>query len=193
MPRPMSSAMLAALQQPVLRCALFAQISFTSATVYVWSGVGTITWNGQTWTGLGDLLGVAAVEDGTTVEARGISITLGGLDAALLADCQNEYRLGLPAAVYFGLFDAGSELIATPITSWAGRTDRPEIEVDADKATITINCESRLIDMNAAVDRRVTHQDQQMNWPGDNGHMFVPGLQELTTFWGGYPQTGNNV
>jgi hypothetical protein len=193
MPRPMSSAMLAAIQAPVLRVAVFAQMTFTSGTVCVWSGTGTVTWNGQTWAGIGDLLGLAPTADGTTVEARGISIKLSGLDLAMLAEIQNAYRIGLPAVVYFGLFDSGWSLIASPITSWAGRMDAPEVDVEADKATISIECESRMIDMNTAVDRRVTHQDQQMNWPGDNGHMFVPGLQELTTFWGGYPQAGGNV
>jgi len=32
--------------------------------------------------------------------------------------------------------------------SWAGRTDQPTIEMDGSTATISINCENRLVEMN---------------------------------------------
>jgi hypothetical protein len=188
----MSTAMVAAIQSNNLQPALFVQASFSNETVYIWSGTGSITWNGQTWAGLGALLGVSAAEDGSTVEARGITITLSGLNSALLAEALGSYQLGLPVTVYLGFFSDGS-LVASPIAAWAGRMDQPTIEVGADTATISINCESRLIEMNNSVDRRYTLQDQQMDHPGDLGFQFVDGLQEMTLNWGHYPATGANI
>jgi hypothetical protein len=47
MPRNMTQAYLSAMQGAVLRPALFVQAAFVSGPIYVWSGVGQITWNGQ--------------------------------------------------------------------------------------------------------------------------------------------------
>ena len=44
MPRAMSADYLAAIQSAALRPALFVESNFTSGPIYVWSGVGSITW-----------------------------------------------------------------------------------------------------------------------------------------------------
>ena len=36
----------------------------------LWTGVGTISWDGQTWIGAGNILGLTAIEE--TVEVRAI-------------------------------------------------------------------------------------------------------------------------
>jgi len=192
MPRNISTPMLTALSQTILRPALFVSATFASETVYMWSGSGNTTWNSQTWTGTGALLGITTPEDGSTVEARGISITLSGIDPVVLPEMLTDYKLGAPAAVYLGLYDATNTLISSPATSWKGRMDQPTIDVDTDSAVITINCESRLIDMNVASDRRYTLEDQNRDWPGDLGFSFVNAIQQQTLFWGKYP-VGNNL
>lgn len=192
MPRSMSGPQLAAIQASEVQPAVFVQMGFNGVTVYLWSGVGSIAWNGQTWTGLGALLKVTAVEDAATVEARGINITLSGLDTTLLPDCLNDFQLGLPVTVYLDFYVSGV-LTGSPLTTWAGRMDQPTIDVAAETATIAINCENRLMDMDIAVDRRYTLEDAQMEYPGDLGFAFTDGLQEQTLFWGNYPNTSNNI
>jgi hypothetical protein len=188
----MSSAMATAIASGAIQPVIFVQIGFQTVTAYMWSGVGNLTWNGQTWTGLGSLLSLTTPEEGATVDAKGITVVLSGLDAALLSNCLTEFQLGLPAIIYFGAFSSGA-VIADPLVAWSGRTDQPVFDVGPEKVTIGINCENRLLDMNIATDRRLTHQDQQMQWPGDLGLMFVDGLQEKTLFWGQQPNTTNNI
>jgi hypothetical protein len=188
----MSSAMAAAIQLPGSQPSLFVAITFASATVYMWTGTGSVTWGGHTWLGMGSLMEITAAEDAATVEARGISITLSGLNPTIFADCQNEFLLGQPVVVYLGLWSGGS-LVASPIPVWAGRTDQPTFEIDPEQVIVTIACENRLADMNVAVDRRLTNQDQQMDFPGDLGFQFVDALQEQTLFWGTQPNTTNNI
>ncbi len=184
--------MLAALSSGEIHPAIFAELGFATSTVRVWSGIGDISWNSQTWTGLGSLLSLSPMEDGATVEARGISVVLSGLDPDLLADCDSDYKLGLPARVYLGLMSGGTP-IADPLTTWAGKMDQPSVDVSAEEATITINLENLLLSMNIAVDRRLTNQDQQMTWPGDLGLQFVDSIQEMTWFWGSQANNGVNV
>ena len=187
MPRTLSSAFLAATQAPLLRPALFIEAHFTSGPLYAWSGFGSIDWNSQTWIGIGTLGSVSTIEEGASVEAKGITLTMNGIDATLLADVLGEFQVGLPAIVSLGLFDSNGVLIADPVTSWAGRMDQPTIDVDGTTATIAINCESRLLDMNVAVDRRYTNEDQQLENPGDRGLEFINSIQEVVIYWGRSP------
>ena len=84
-------------------------------------------------------------------------------------------------------------LIDSPLIAFAGRMDEPTIDIDGATCKITLNCESRLLDMNIAVDRRYTQEDQQMTWPGDLCFSFVNGVSELTLYWGSAPTTQGNV
>lgn len=179
MPRVITSAMLAALCAPGSEPVVFVQVGFSTGPAYLWSGVGPVTWNGQTWAGVGSLLAISQIEDGCTVEARGISITLSGFDPTVCAAVMADFQLGLPAVVLLGAYSDGS-IIASPVTAWAGRTDTPELSVDGKTATVSINCESRLVDMNNPSERRYTMDDQTMTWPGDIAFMFVNSLQEIT-------------
>lgn len=192
MPRTTDATLISAVQAPNLKVALFVQLTFATTAAYLWSGFGSILFNGQTWTGVGSLLGIEAIEDGFNVQARGIAVILSGLDPALLEDCMSEFVLGAPAVISLGLY-VGGALYAIPFTSWLGCMDRPEIEVSETGATITINCENALVSMNTPVDRRYTIEDQQMQWPQDLGMNFVDSIQNITTYWMQYPNNTNNV
>jgi len=189
MPRSMSGGMLAAIQTSILRPAIFVELHFASGVAYVWSGYGTIVWNGHSWLGVGNLGTISVIEEGVTVNARGISITLSGINSSMLADALQDMQIGAPVMIYFGLFDSSSppSLLPDPLTSWAGRMDQPTINVGGDTSSITVNCENRLIDMNVPVDRRYTHDDQQISHPGDLAFQFVNSIQELTVYFGRTP------
>lgn len=188
----MSTAMLAAIQAGELLPAFFVEAHFRDGIAYLWSGYGSITWGGHAWLGTGSLGSISAMEEGSNVEARGITIALSGIDTGLLAEAMGEIQQGLPALVYLGLFN-GSSLIDTPIKSWAGSIDEPLIDVDGSTATISINCENRLIEMNVAKDRRYTQDDQQIDNPGDLGFMFVLAIQEMAWYWGSAPTSSANI
>jgi hypothetical protein len=193
MPRAMTADYLAAIQSAALRPALFVEANFTSGPIYVWSGVGSIAWGGHTWTGLGSLGNVSMIEEGATVEAKGITLTLSGIDATMLTGILEEFQVGLPAIVSLGLFDAAGALIADPVGCFVGQMDQPTLDVTGTSATISINCESRLIEMNVAVDRRYTNEDQQRDYPGDRGFEFVNSIQEAQIYWGRTPSSVNNL
>lgn len=193
MPRTLTLAQVAALESSVLRPAIFVEANFTSGPLYVWSGVGNITWDGHTWVGVGSLGSISTIEEGATVEAKGITLGLSGIDSSLLTGILNEFRVGLPVLVRLGLFDGDGNLIDDPIVSWAGRMDQPTLDISGETASISINCENRLVEMNVAVDRRYTNEDQQRDYPGDRGMEFVPAIQEVMVYWGRSPSSSNNM
>lgn len=192
MPRDMSVAMLAAIQSQVIQPAIFLQAQFLSGIVYLWTGYGNISFNGQTWTGIGDMGSITAIEEGTDVQARGITLTLSGFNASLLANVLGEIQLGFPVIIYFGLFSAGV-LIPTPITSWAGRMDQSTVDVSGDTATLSINCENRLVEMNTARNFRYTNDQQVLTYPADTAFTWIASIQARTIYWGRTPGSADNV
>jgi hypothetical protein len=184
--------MLTWLSQSSMPVAVFVEATFASETVYLWTGMGSITWNGQTWIGVGSLGGISPMPDGSTVEAKGIILTLSGFDATLLPLVLNDYIPGLPVTVYLAGFN-DNVLINNPIIAWAGYLDLPSAEIAGETATLSINCESRLIEMDNAPNRRYTADDQQRDYPGDLGFSFVNAEQEKTFYWGTAPIAGQNL
>lgn len=196
MPRSLTSAMLTAIQSQSVYPGIFVQLTFSNSTSYLWSGVGNITWNSITWTGAGQILSIEPTEEGTTVEARGTAIRLSGLNPTLLSDALNYIQLGLPVLIYLGLFSgypfSSANLIANPILIWSGRVDQTTLDLDGETCTLTINCESRLLDLNVPSDYRYTQQDLQAQYPGDLGLSFVESIQERQILWG-TPLNGYNI
>jgi hypothetical protein len=189
----MTPAMLAALQAKQINPAIFVEAHFNTTIAYMWTGVGPITWSGQTWLGVGTFGSVSTIEEASTVEAKGVTLTLSGINAALLADALQELGIGLPVLIYFGLFDSGGALIPDPIVSFAGRMDQPTIDVGGDTATISVNCESRLMELSVACERRYTQSDQHIEYPSDDGFNFVNSVSEITIYWGRTPSASQNV
>lgn len=194
MPRNVTSNYLGALLAAGLRPALFVEMRFANENLYVWSGVGTVNWGDRNWIGVGTLGSISTIEEGCTVEARGITLHLSGIDQTSLGDVLVQIQQGLRAIVYLGLYDDSSPpvLIADPVVSFAGRMDQPTISLDGRIVTISINCENRLVDLNVATDRRLTNEDQQLDHPGDRGLEFVNSIQEQIVYWGVAPN-GNNL
>jgi hypothetical protein len=193
MPRSMSDGYVAAIRSAMMRPVVFVLATFTSGPVYLWSGIGTTDWGGHTWTGVGTLGSVSTIEEGSTVEAKAITLTLSGLDSELLTGITDEFQVGLPVSVWLGVYDDTGALIADPVCAFSGRMDQPTLDVTGATASISINCESRLVEMNVAVDRRYTNEDQQLDFPGDRGFEFVNGIQEAQIYWGRSPSSKNNL
>lgn len=191
----MSNDMLSQIQAGSMLPVLFVEAHFVTGPIYIWTGYGPITWNGQTWQGIGALLTVSSIEEGADVNARGITLGLSGFKADLLTLTLGEVRQGLPVVVSLGLFYPGSPwgIIPDPLIAWAGRMDQPTIDVLGTTASISVNCENRLVSMNVAVDRRYTAEDQQRDWPGDLGMNQVMAIQDQNLYWGRLPGVTNNV
>jgi hypothetical protein len=191
----MSSAMLAAIKAGEMRPAIFVQAQFKTGTVYIWTGYGTITWGGHDWVGVGTLASISAIEEGATVEARGISIGLSGIDNGLLADVLQEFQVGAPVVIYLGLFNSASPpaLLADPLCAFAGQADQPTIDVGADLASISIATESRLLLNNVSCEERYDQDTQAHFFPGDLGMSFILGLQNQVLSWGRVPSASTQA
>lgn len=193
MSRNMTSAVLAAIASGLVRPVAFVQAQFASGIIYVWSGIGPITWNGQTWTGLGRLGKISPIPESTNGQAKGVTLELSGIPSDLLSDVLTEVRPQFPVFLWIGYLDSTGNVIANPEQRFSGRMDVVRLSEGGETSSIQINVESKLIDLNRARERHYTHQDQQIDYPGDNGFRFVNGIQELSVVWGRAGSPINNL
>jgi hypothetical protein len=189
----MTSAMQAAVCAPVLRPALLLAMQFATETAYAWTGYRPLTWNGMTFQGVGDLGDIAGISEDCEVEAKGVVLSLSGIPSDLISNVLWEVRVLGTVKVWFALFDATGAIIADPVLAYQGKMDAPATEDNGETCTATINVENVLVDLNRAVYRRFTNEDQQQDYPGDTAFQYVAGLQEQITFWGRSPSSINNV
>jgi len=194
MPRPGVTPQFAtAIAAKVIRPCFFIRCQFKTGWFNVWTGTYTISWGGVTYYGTGTAIGIQGVSEDTTVEAKGVTLSLSGIPSDLLGDVLTEFVRGYPAQVYLGLFeDDGVTLVPNPVLAYAGRLDQPTLNDAGDSCTISIAVENTLVDMNRSVYRRYTDSDQQLDHPGDLGCQFVASIQEVTTYFGSLPLSQNN-
>lgn len=184
MARNLGAGPLAQLLASHIRLVFFVQATFTSGTVYIWNGVGNITWNSITWTGLGNLVSISSVSEATDISAKSITLTLNAIPSDLLSKCLGEVRQGNEVKLWLGFLDSAGAVIADPYQSFSGHMDVPTINEGVATSTIDLTCENPLIDMNRSPERRFTHDDQKIDYPTDNGFIWVGAIQVWNGVWG---------
>lgn len=191
--RDLTSGVAAAIQSGTVYPAVLFEGEFATGTLNLWSGLGSLSWNGKTWTGAGNLLSLSEIAEKTEIEAVGFSVGLSGLPVALISIALQSVRQGRPGTLWLACFDASGALIADPYILQRGKFDIAVIDRNGEQAAITINYESRLIDLFRARERRYTTEDQHIDYAADQGFEFVPFLQDMQLTWGGAGASGSAV
>jgi hypothetical protein len=188
--RTISAGMVSEVTTAQLSPILMAQLDF-STPLYLWTGYGTITYNGIGYLGLGTLGTISPVQETTDLSARGITMQLSGVPTAMVYDALTEDYQGRTCSVMFGALSPTAGLIASPITVFSGRMDVMQISDDGQSSLITMSAENKLIDFKRTRELRYTDEDQQTLFPTyasitmpDLGLEFVNAIQEKTIYWG---------
>lgn len=184
MARALTAAMLAAMATGNVKPLILYEGEFSGGTVRLFTGEGTIEWNGNTFTGSGQMLNITAIQEVSELQAVNFTISLNGQVQSLLSIALGQVRRGKPGRVWLGLLNDAGALIDDPFLCFSGRADKPDIVPDPESATIAVAYESRLIDASRRRERRYTSEDQQIDYPGDLGFDYVPSLQDTVFTWG---------
>lgn len=79
MSRNLESTLEAGLSDAVIAPVRLCELKLKSGTVRVWNGPGPLSWNGETWDGVGKLGQVGPVSEATEVMAGGTTVSLSGI------------------------------------------------------------------------------------------------------------------
>jgi hypothetical protein len=171
----------------VIRPVVFVFADFPDSPMRVWTGEGPLEWDGHTWLGIGEVLGIEIANETVDLAARGISITVSGVDSAFVQQLFLTSYQGRSLNIYLGFYDeTESNLSVTPGVFWGGYLDTDDIEDNGETATIKISAEHQLVDMLRKREIRMNHQSQITLHPGvtDTGFSRVEQIQDKKLPWG---------
>ena len=181
--RIISAAVIAQLNSGTCRPIDMVRIDYDSGVVAAHSGVGTITYGGVDYLGVGTLGSISNISENTELSAAGVTLTLSGVDPALVAIALAEPYQGRICTISRGFLNASYQLILDPIIIFVGRLDTQSIMLGAN-SQIEVVVENLTADWNRATIRRFNNQDQQTRFPGDKGLEFVTQATEKPVYWG---------
>lgn len=205
MSRDISDAVLDALDDDIVYPFYAVELLFDGGqTLRLWTGVGTLVYEGEDWVGTGSLLNIDTVEETSEIAAKGASITLSGVPSEVLSLALSEPYQGRVCNIYLGMFSKGSlqlqsgsyillqdgsritlnENLTSLTNIFSGYMDQMNIEEGPETSTVELLVENKLVDLERARVARFTNSYQKSIYPGDKGLDFVESLQDKEVVWG---------
>ena len=187
MARNLTSAFDAAIQQDEVHPVMIVKVNTSGGDVRAWSGIGDLTYDSETYIGTGTFGGVSTQSERVDLSATGVTLSLSGIPDYLVSTALGQVQQGRLCQVWMALLNTTTgALIADPYELFAGFSDVTILTEQAETATIAIQAENRLIDLERARIRRYTDEDQRSDSAnsGDKGFEFVPGLQDKVITFG---------
>lgn len=162
----------------------FVRIEFPSDILTLHTRLGTIVWGGYSWLGVGTLGGISDVTEDAMLRPAGLTLSLSGIDTAIVqAATEGDYH-GYPVSVFKGLLDPTTHaLVADPQLSFRGLIDRITVELSQGSGVVTVHCEGELARWDRHQGLLFTNESQKSLFPGDKGFDRIPIIQNRTIDW----------
>lgn len=183
MARNLTAGMVTEAAKAAVMPVFFVEMDFSSGFVRVWSGYGDFAWNSYTWTGVGHLGQIDPLAEAIDFVANGASMKLSGIPSDMIAVALSQHYQGRPATIYLGFLDSAGAIVSDPVPIYAAKMDTMEIDEDGQSASIIVRIESQAIALKRSNEWRYTHEDQQIDYPGDLGLEYVASLQDKDLIW----------
>lgn len=192
MTRWLSNRNATAAAQTTLGLVTLADFNFSDGTIRLFDAWGTLSFNGNTYTGIGDYGTIDVIEETTETIAKTVVFSLSGVPGNLLTEAMTQNYQGRVVTLYIGLFDVNAQSwVDTPETVWEGRMDYMTVNLQQGSTMIELRCENRL--NREPLVARYTNEDQQLAYPNDSFFDLLFMIPYATVGWGGvtaqYPAT----
>jgi len=206
MSRDLSTGVSDSLEQDVIYPFTAVELQFDGGNVVrLWTGVGTLVYGGNSWTGAGELLDISSIEETSDISAKGATVTLSGVPSSVLSLALSEPYQGRVGKIYLGLFSIGAlekengtdyillqngdkillEEQETSLTEvFSGFMDRMTIDEQAESSTIGLSLENKLVTLERPRTARYSHEFQRTIDSTDKGLEYVESLQLKEFVWG---------
>lgn len=181
--RDLTTDMVTELTSAGMMPVLMAVMQFDSGTLRMWTGYGDLVWGSDTFTGGGNLIGVSPFSETQDLEAQGISLTMSGIPADVIALALTERSRGRPFQMYLGMINSSGALVADPYRVFTGLMDVIGAKDNGATSTIMMAVENRLIVGQRKKLRRYTSEDQKKLYPDDEGFDLINQLQDKEVVW----------
>lgn len=192
MSRQLSAPNLAEVALQHLQPVLLVRIDFTTP-VYAHSGIGTITFDGNDYLGVGDFGGVGEIREAETLGPNPIRLELTGLNSSYVAEALSSGNYGDMLFIYMGYRNDAGALVADPWPVASGKYEYASVVTGA-TTTISITAQHSLSVLDGIDGAKFTDEDQRTRYVADRGFQFVSDSANVVLYWGQQnPNAGNST
>lgn len=181
--RSLASEFTTSINSGIVYPALLARLDFKDGPLLVWNGIGDLSFNNETYSGVGTFGNISEVEESTDLRANGLVLQLSGIPSDLITVALNATYQGREGSLFLALLNEQGALIAAE-ERFSGIMDTMDIEEGPQTSTIRLALEEDIIELKRARIRRYTDQDQRIDSPDDKGLEFVAVIQGKPILWG---------
>jgi hypothetical protein len=183
MSRPIDAANQAEVEGSRVHAIVLAHFAFT-VPVFVHSGIGNITYSGNTYLGAGNLVDIDGLEESEDIAPTQLDLTLNYVPVQHINEALDSGNYGDTVTLYLGYKNSAGQLVADPELIWRGFFEHATIKIGSENA-VTVSCQHELTILDDRPGRRWTDEDQQAEFAGDTGFSFAADMPTRKLLWGG--------
>lgn len=152
--------------------------------VYVHSGIGSISYGGNTYLGVGRFGGISGTRESEALGPSAITLTLDGITSAQITEALDSGNLYDPVTIYVGYRQDAGTLVDDPWILWKGWYEFASVVLDSE-SSVNIVCQHDLAILDEKGGDRYSDEDQQDKYTGDIGFAFAHDMGSVNLIWGG--------
>lgn len=168
-----------------MKGAILAQFDLPSGSQRLWSGAGTLTYGGNSWTSVGRLGRISGAGETSEIRTNETGYELSGVvDLVALNLFLSTPIRGSQARAWIAFLDNAEQVIPDPILiDWSILDTATVIDAEDGASTLSIRGTSAVFDFRKPIGHYVTNEQLQKDYPGDTGFDRIPGLADRTVSW----------
>jgi hypothetical protein len=182
--RSINAGLQSAAQSAEFGYIIFVALDFPSGYLYVHNGVGTYTFGGNDYLGVGAFGSIDTIEETTSLNSRPVNLTLSSITQEIIDAVKTDNVFGRDADIYVGAINSDGELLADPDNWWSGHMENIEVVLGQENA-VKVRLQSRASRLRLRSNKRYTLEEQQRDHSGDLLFEFLPSLKDAKVVWGG--------
>jgi len=165
---------------------IFVSLAFPSGTIYTHNSIGTYSFGGNDYLGVGGFGGISGLDETMDLVDQPIKLMLSSVDVDILNAISTEDIYGRDVNIYIGSIDQNGILAGTP-TLWSdGYMDMASISI-GDENSVSVKVQTTSARLNRKNNKRWTIEDHQRDHPGDRFFSLLPEMDLAQPRWGGDP------
>jgi len=145
---------------------VFVKLAFPSGTVYLHNAVGTYSFGGNDYLGVGGFGEIDVLEDTLDLVSKPVSLTLSSIVPEIIDAIKADDVFGRDADIYLGALDKDYQIIGTPDNWISGTMETVQLVIGAEDA-VKVRIQSRASRLRLKNNKRYTLEDHQVDYPGD--------------------------
>lgn len=127
-----------------------------STPLRVWTGYGDRTIDGNTYSGLGNIISIDPMIESGDMTAHGMVLGVSGLDSSIITAALTEQYQGKAATIFWGVANTTEVLNA-----FTGFLDVMTISDSGETAELKVSIENKMITLERAYERRYTGESHR--------------------------------